>query len=168
MSLFICNTVRRQHTRRKRMATGFRHRFKQIICNGKIRLVRNRPVPLSEELLEKHLEELRGLQEAGVIEIRIDGHNGPVYDFGSPPPKEVKDDEPKDEEEAADAPEEEMDAEPELEAEDESDDELEEEEEVDIDRMRKAELVEYAAGRLDEDPAELEKLTMAEIKEMLQ
>jgi len=144
------------------MATGFRHRFKQIICNGKLRLVRNRPVPLSEELLEKHYEELRGLQEAGVLEIRVDGHNGPVYDFGSPPPKETKDDEPKDAEEAPDAPEEEMDAEPELEAEDES-----EEEEVDIDRLRKAELVEYAAERLDEDPAELEKLTMAEIKEML-
>lgn len=175
MNLFVCNTVRLPRTRQQRMATGFRHRFKQIICGGSLRLLRNQSAPLKKELFDAYHAQLAEQQAGGAIEVRRDGPNGPAlvvvktedekdgvksvsyrFDVGDLPaePKVV---EPEKVEEPQEAVEEAA----------EEDDDDEEVEEVDIDRMRKDELVEFAAEHLELDAAELAKLTKAEIKEML-
>lgn len=141
MRLFVRNTVRRQHTRGLRQTSATRHRFKQILCNGTIRLVRNRPVPISEEKVKEHWDELSSLSKAGVVEIREGGANGLLFKFEkesaaqapipAPEPPKVK--------EEAKSP----------------------------DRMTKAELVVFATELLGGDKSEFEQMTKRQLVEKL-
>lgn len=65
---YLHNVVRRRHTRLKRMQSVGRHRFKQYV--GDVRVTRNRPRPVLQSFIEKHLEELKKMQEEGVMEVK--------------------------------------------------------------------------------------------------
>ena len=70
--LVLHNTVRRQHTRLKRAQSPTRHRFKQYV-GGAIRVTRNRPRPVRQSFVEKHLVQLKDMFEAGLMEVRTRG-----------------------------------------------------------------------------------------------
>jgi len=109
MRLFAVSTVRKQHTRALRLMSPTCHRsrqLKQVICGGAIRLVRNRPMALREDLFLQYKDQLADLQSRGAIEVRVGSPQGPVFDFGGamPAPGELQDDASENEEEAAEAP----------------------------------------------------------------
>lgn len=87
--LVLHNTVRRRHTRLKRMQAAGRHRFKQFV--GDVRVTRNRPRPVRQSFVEKHLEQLKMMVEEGTMEVRTE--SGQLVDLETmkaappPPPK---------------------------------------------------------------------------------
>lgn len=70
-TLVLHNTVRRRHTRLKRMQAAGRHRFKQFV--GDVRVNRNRPRPVRQSFVEEHLEQLKAMVEDGTMEVRTVG-----------------------------------------------------------------------------------------------
>lgn len=87
VTFVLHNTVRRRHTRLKRMQAASRHRFKQYVA-GAVRVTRNRPRPVKQSFIEKHLEELKAKEKAGLMEVRTPG--GQLVDLNTmtaaPPP----------------------------------------------------------------------------------
>lgn len=81
-TFYVVNTVRSIHTRLARSQSPTRHRFKQYILGGSTRLVRARPVPITDKQLFKFEDELRGKVESGAIQIHRDTPDGPLYVFG--------------------------------------------------------------------------------------
>jgi len=178
--LYIVSTARRQATRalRRRPLGGKRHRFNLRICGGKVILRRGKALPLPEELFEKHEEELADLMRSGQIDIRVGGPNG--RSIGMPPaePKERKDESKKAPEDHAD---DQGEAESSPEApegeggEDEGEEvevELEEgelpEPDKPLERMNKAELIDYCVQVTGMDAADLEGMVKREILEAIQ
>ncbi len=88
-TLVLHNTVRRRHTRLKRMQAAGRHRFKQFV--GDVRVTRNRSRPVKQSFIEKNLEQLKAMELAGTMEVRTLG--GQLVDLSTmksaapPPPK---------------------------------------------------------------------------------
>lgn len=78
---YVVSAVRSVHTRLARAQAPERHRFKQFILGGTVRLVRNRPVPITEEMLEKHSEELRQKNVSGALIVRVGSPDGPLYEW---------------------------------------------------------------------------------------
>lgn len=96
---YVVNTVRSVHTRLARSKAPTRHRFKQYILGGSTRLVRARPVPISDKQLLAFEDELKSKVDSGAIQIRRDTPDGPLYVFGEK--VEAKKEEPKVEEKVA-------------------------------------------------------------------
>lgn len=72
----VHSTVRARHTRTLRASSGMtnRHRFKQHIMSDQRRLIRNRPILITEEQLQAHLDEFKKKQAVGILEVRtMDG-----------------------------------------------------------------------------------------------
>ena len=84
-TFYVVNTVRSVHTRLARFQSPERHRFKQFILGGTVRLVRARPVPITEEMLLEHFKELSHKQTHGAIQVHHDTVDGPLYDFSVEP-----------------------------------------------------------------------------------
>jgi len=119
-TFYVVNTVRSVHTRLARFQSPERHRFKQFILGGTTRLVRARPVPITEEQLEEHFEELKAKQKSGAVQVRHDTSDGPLFDFTkkvkkekAPKPKAAPKPEPAPEPEPVPEPEPTPDPEPE-------------------------------------------------------
>lgn len=91
---YAVNTVRSIHTRLIRAKAPTRHRFKQYILGGSTRLVRARPVPITDQQLLAFEDELRAKVESGAIQIHRDTPDGPLYVFGEKVEQEAKE-EPK-------------------------------------------------------------------------
>lgn len=180
--LFVVNTVRRWQTRGlRRKPGGKRSKFNLILCGGKLRLLRGKSRPLPRELLEQFEQELADRMRRGEIDIRVGGPFGPSV--GATPEKEVPRDTSAEaaQAEGTSGPAE-GEAEPEAEEEEleevdeEEDEELEDEPEEDalpeppkpLDRMNKAELVEYAVQVTGMSSEELEPLVKRDILEAIQ
>jgi hypothetical protein len=74
MPYAIHNVTRGRHNRTQRAAAAQHPRFKQHIGPGQVRLLRGRPLILSDDALQAHLEELRTKVAAGLVEVRtLDG-----------------------------------------------------------------------------------------------
>jgi hypothetical protein len=146
-----------------------RARWTQRILNNKVRLVRGKFHPISFDQLMKHWDELKAKQEQGLIVVLMGSPRGKKYHFevkegavqAQPETPEVPDDEPEDEEEAEEAGAEQV------EAADAPDSEQPAGQGPDLDKMNKSQLVAYAAEKLGEAPGVLERMTKAEIKELL-
>lgn len=70
----IHSTVRSRHNRTQRAGQPVHHRFKQHIGSGQRRLIRGRPLHLTEEEFTKHLDEIKAKAAAGILEVRtMDG-----------------------------------------------------------------------------------------------
>ena len=186
--LYLVSMVRSVHTRTKRASAAERTHLRQFACDGSIRLVRSRYQPLSEAWFTKYYDELWKLQESGRVEIRIGSPEGPAYKFGeknneseqiiesessSNDGSEGKESSEGDIE-SSETSESELIEESEdvdLEEEEEEEEEDEEEEGVEVsdtpekpvDKMNKAELIEYAAATLDINENDLEGLTKRQI-----
>lgn len=169
MEYYVKNMVRRAQTRTARHRMAGRARWTQRILNNKVRLNRGKFYPISFDQLLEHWDELKDKQEKGLISVRIGHPRGPKYAFDAkedgsqaqPETPEVPNDEPKDEEKAEEA------GEGSVEAADSSDQEQPSGQEPDLDRMNKAQLVAFAAEKLGEAPGVLDRMTKAEIKELL-
>jgi len=153
---WLVSTVRRVETRLQRAQSPERHRFKQDLCNGQIRLVRGPAgVELRPDLLEQFKEELKSYHDRGILNVHVGSPEGPLYDFrelvekAPPPPKEPTP-EPA----------------PEL---DEPEPEAKEMDEDDLPDMTwtKTRLMSHAATVLGKDESELEPMTKREILEKL-
>ena len=90
---WVSSTVRSVQTRLTRALAPERARFKQYILGGSLRLVRNRPLVISELQLKHFKPELEAKWKAGLIEVREGAPDGPVYLFekkkrrkSTPPP----------------------------------------------------------------------------------
>lgn len=90
---WVSSTVRSVHTRLTRALAPERARFKQYILGGSLRLVRNRPLVISEEQLKHFNKELEAKYKAGLIVVREDSPDGPIHQFekkkrrkSTPPP----------------------------------------------------------------------------------
>lgn len=101
---YVVNAVRSVHTRLARAQAPERHRFKQFILGGSVRLLRNRPVSISEEQLIAFKDELKAKVDSGAILIREGSPQGPIVnmDVKEEPikeeaPKEEKPEEKKEE-----------------------------------------------------------------------
>ena len=95
--------VRDVRTRTLRATSPTRHRLKQYICDGRIRLVRKRPQLLRPDFFEEHRDELWKLQEEGILEVRVGSQEGPAFNFGEKAePKEESGEQVSEEEPAAD------------------------------------------------------------------
>ncbi len=66
----VCSTVRGRANRALRAASPAHLRLKQFIFPQQLRLVRNRPVIISEEQLLTNLDELRTKAKLGILEVR--------------------------------------------------------------------------------------------------
>lgn len=68
----IHSVVRSRHnrTRRASVAANNRHRFKQFVLPQQARLVRGRPVIITEQQLMEHVDELYTKEKAGILEVR--------------------------------------------------------------------------------------------------
>lgn len=103
-TFWVKSTVRSVHTRLIRAQAPERARFKQYILGGSLRLIRNRPISISADLLKAHSKELEQKWKSGLLEVRVGSVEGPVYDFQKKPapppppqpeePKEKKEKEP--------------------------------------------------------------------------
>ncbi len=70
----IHNTARARHTRGVRSTNATHRGMKQYVTTGQHRLIRGRPVIVTEEVLLTNLEELRKKNKAGILEVRtLDG-----------------------------------------------------------------------------------------------
>lgn len=78
----VHSMVRRQKTRTARVKSPTRHRFKQYLFHDpNKRLIRNRPLTISEEELKDNIEHLRERHEQGMIEVRTP--DGRIVDLQS-------------------------------------------------------------------------------------
>lgn len=156
MTYYITSMVRRVETRMARAAAPERHRFSQYVCGGQ-RLIRNRPLPISEETFSKFKDELTEQHNAGILDVKVGSPEGKSVfagDVSVPAPKPVP----------APAPVEEP---VEEEAQEPEDEAVDDGEPPDM-SWTKAALVEHAARVLPADPAELEDLTKRQILERLE
>lgn len=83
MSAFyqIRSDVRRVQTRVKRASSPTRHKFTQNLMGGRVRLVRNRSINVSRELVMEHLDELREKADAGILSVCLpDGRPVDLHD----------------------------------------------------------------------------------------
>jgi hypothetical protein len=87
MRFWVVNAVRDVSTRTARATSPARHRFKQPLCDGRIRLVRKRPQPILPVLLDEYYDELYDLQDQGRITVREGTRDGPIHSFD---PKKVE------------------------------------------------------------------------------
>jgi len=70
----IHSTVRGRHNRTLRAQAPAHHRLKQYVGQNQTRLVRSRPLTISEEELLRDLEELKKKSLMGILEVRtLDG-----------------------------------------------------------------------------------------------
>lgn len=169
MEYYVRNMVRRAQTRTARHRMAGRARWTQRILNNKVRLTRGKFHPISADQLMKHWDELKEKQENGLIAVLVGSPRGQKYAFetkggvvqSQPETPEVPNDEPKDEEAVEEAG-----AEP-VEAADSPEQERTAGQEPDLDKMNKAQLVAFAAETLGEAPGVLERMTKAEIRELL-
>ena len=154
---YIVNTVRRWQTRglRRKPIGGKNHKFNLILCGGKIRLLRGKTKPISEEMFVKYGDELMKLAEQGKIDIRVGGPRGPSLKEGIPvkeaPPKSP----PTPKVEKAPVVEEKV------------------EKSVPqppkpLDRMNKSELIDYCVQITGMDPKELESMVKRDILEAVE
>lgn len=169
---YVVNMVRRQATRalRRKPLGGKSHRFNLRICGGKVMLRRGKALPMPEEYLEAHSDELKQLMLEGKIDIREGGPHGPSIGMpDAPRPAPKKKPEPEVEAEAEEAPaEEELEAEPEEAEEEEVVAEEIPEPDKPLDKMNKAELIEYCVLVTGMDHDELEGMVKREILEAIQ
>lgn len=86
---FVESAVRSVHTRTVRAQNPERHRFKQFILGGTLRLVRNRPVQVTEDQFVKFYDELKGKVSSGAIVVREGSADGPFVDFSKSLVKKV-------------------------------------------------------------------------------
>lgn len=66
---YIHSLVRTGETRLARASAAQKHRFKQYLGGGLIRLVRKRPVPLTETMIRRLLGELVEKEAAGILKV---------------------------------------------------------------------------------------------------
>lgn len=78
---WVSSTVRSINTRLTRSLAPERARFKQFILGGSTRLVRNRPLMISDTQLKHYHEELEAKWQNGLIEVREGSPDGQVYKF---------------------------------------------------------------------------------------
>lgn len=70
----IHNTSRAVHTRFIRTISPGKAKMKQHVGGGELRILRSRPLVVSEEVLARHLEEIKAKQKVGALEVRtLDG-----------------------------------------------------------------------------------------------
>ena len=69
----IHSTVRSRHNRTQRAGQPAPHRFKQHIGPGQRRLIRGRPLLLTEEDFKKYLDEIKAKAAVGILEVRTPG-----------------------------------------------------------------------------------------------
>lgn len=81
MKFWVISVVRGVQTRTKRASAPVRHRFKQDLLDGRIRLIRKRPQPLQEKFLQDYYDDLFDLQEQGILEVREVTVDGRVHSF---------------------------------------------------------------------------------------
>jgi hypothetical protein len=73
---FVHNAARSRHNRSLRAAAASHQGLKQYIGGGQHRLIRGRPVALTEEKLKEYLDELKEKFAAGLIHVTTtDGHH---------------------------------------------------------------------------------------------
>lgn len=169
MEYYVKNMVRRVQTRTARHRMAGRARWTQRILNNKVRLTRGKFYPISFDQLMKHWDELKEKQEKGLIVVLVGSPRGQKYAFETkeeavqtqPETPEVPNDESKDEEASEEAGEESVEASAAPESEESAG------QPPDLDKMNKGQLVAYAAEKLGEPPGVLERMTKAEIKELL-
>lgn len=75
---YVVNAVRSVHTRLARAQAPERHRFKQFILGGSVRLLRNRPVSITEEQFIEFKDELKAKVDNGAILVREGSPYGPL------------------------------------------------------------------------------------------
>lgn len=157
---YVKNMVRRVQTRTARHLMAGRAKFTQRILGNRIRLVRGKFHPITEEQLKQCWEELKSKYNKGLIAVHEGAPSGPVFKFDKKEHvQEAKDDEPKNEEKVEQAPK--------AEVESTKPQQTSEMSAEDIDKMKKSDLVEYASKLLGEDPGVLERMTKNEIKELI-
>jgi hypothetical protein len=72
-TFLIHSTVRGRHNRTQRAAQPAHHRFKQYIGDQQLRLIRGRPLALTEEAFQKALPEIKAKAALGILEVRTPG-----------------------------------------------------------------------------------------------
>lgn len=87
---WLVSTVRHAATKLGRVTSPQRHRRKQYVCGGAMRLVPSRPQPITEAQLVKHYEELYALQQQGIVRVHKDSVEGPVFRLDIKPGVEEK------------------------------------------------------------------------------
>lgn len=87
---YVVNSSRSVHTRAARAQSPERARFQQFILGGAIRLVRGRPVSITEDVLISSFEELKAKAKQGHLMVRVGSPDGPIYDFSSNGLKKTK------------------------------------------------------------------------------
>jgi len=80
---YVINAVRSVHTRLARAQAPERHRFKQFILGGSVRLIRNRPVAINEEQFIAFKDELKAKVDSGAILVREGSPEGPIVNMGA-------------------------------------------------------------------------------------
>lgn len=90
---WLVSTVRGRTNRTARALAPTRQKFKQFVLDGKVRLVRGRPVQVTNQVLNQHKAELKSLVDQHVLEIHLGTPDGPLHTFGAAAP-EVKKVEP--------------------------------------------------------------------------
>lgn len=83
MTYWVINLARDLKGRTRRWNIPGPARRVLLLCDGAVRVVRGRPVEISEATLQKYASQLKAYQDNGSIEIRCTNTLGPVYDFGS-------------------------------------------------------------------------------------
>ena len=157
---YITNTVRRWQTRglRRKPVGGKSHKFNLILCGGKVRLLRGKTRPITEEMFVKYGDELMKLAEQGKIDIRVGGPRGRSIKEGipvkmeklpeTPPTPKIEKKEPKAEEKVEESS---IPQPPKP-----------------LDRMNKAELIDYCVQVTGMDPKELESMVKRDILEAVE
>jgi len=175
----IRNTSKKVHTRTTRAMTPGRKSAVQRVCGGKVRLSRGDSVVITEDQFRTHYVELAQACARGLIEVHEGAFNGPVVKFNGAPPAGTPQEEP--EEVVIDVQPEPSTQEvqdPASAAEPVEDDEVSVELEAEpqlarpepdkpLDKMNKAELIEYASEVLGERQEDLELLTKRQILEKI-
>lgn len=64
-------------TRAIRASNAIRNKRKQMILGGTTRLIRKKPVVITEEQLNRHYEELKASFKAGMLRVRVGSPEGP-------------------------------------------------------------------------------------------
>lgn len=151
--IIILSTVRRVQTRTTRIQQPTRTPFKQYVCGGRHRLVRNQHVVVTEEEILAHRPELENLISTGVIEIRVGSPVGPLYEFATL---------------VEDPEEDETNPEPAIAELEESDSAVERQDTPNFRAMAKAKLVEYLVEHTGEDPEVLAAMKKSQLLEIVE
>lgn len=75
----LCNTTRGRMNRTLRAQQPVHHRLKQYVAGGKYRVIRGRPIVLTEREITRHAEEIGAKIASGVFELRT--RDGRLVDF---------------------------------------------------------------------------------------